>query len=119
MNEVSCAAREAAAKLCGLTTAAVSPDSVAALLEQLVSVFASSSARPAAAAAAATAHGGGAKESNGTATMAAKAAARYEERDGALAAAGFVLAQATTGASCFFSHSNRSETVPLQQPALC
>ncbi len=79
------AARETAAKLCGLAAAGLSGADAATLLEQLAAVF--------------LAGGSGAATADNSAAAAARAAARYEERDGMTAACGYVLAQAMTGAS--------------------
>lgn len=88
-----CAAREAAAKLCGLAAAGQSGADASALLQQLAAVFTAAggtgASRPGAS--------GGAPPENSSAA-AGRAAARYEERDGATAACGYVLAQTMTGA---------------------
>ena len=101
------AAREAAAKLCGLTASAMTSDNAARLLEQLVTAFAAARGHQAAAAAVPDVSIGGASKlavpagKDGTAAAPGKAAARYEERDGAMAAAGYVLAQLATGAESY------------------
>ncbi len=72
---VRCAAREAAAKLCGIAVAGQPGPAVASLLAELAAAF----APPA-----------GGKDG-------AKRVGKFEERDGATAAAGYVLAQVMTG----------------------
>lgn len=79
------AAREAAAKLCGIAAAGQPGPAIAQLLSELAAVFLD----PAATAAS----GGSGAKSHGK-------AARFEDRDGATAAAGYILAQTLTGACC-------------------
>jgi len=98
LGHTDAAAREAAAKLCGVAAAGQSGADAADLLQQLAAVFL--------AAGSTTRHGAGGAPSAGGAAPAAsdnraaavgRAAARFEERDGTAAACGYVLAQAMSG----------------------
>ena len=91
-------AREAAAKLCGVAAAGIGAPQAAALLADLTALVTPPPPEgPKGPKTVATKPGGGGGGGeNGVVQKMSRA--RFEERDGATAAAGYVLAQAMTGA---------------------